>query len=104
MFAFANLISAIAQILDIALSVYLWIIIARALISWVNPDPYNPIVRFLYQITEPLLYRVRRVVPFLGGLDLSPMIVILAIYFIKRFAVVTLIELAIRMKAGGGSM
>lgn len=104
MFAFANLISAIAQILDIALSVYLWIIIARAIISWVNPDPYNPIVRFLYQITEPLLYRVRRVVPFLGGLDLSPMIVILAIYFIKRFAVVTLIELAIRMKAGGGSM
>lgn len=104
MFAFANLISAIAQILDIALSVYLWIIIARALISWVNPDPYNPIVRFLYQITEPLLYRVRRVVPFLGGLDLSPMIVILAIYFIKRFAVVTLIELAVRLKAGGGSM
>ncbi|MBI4949305.1 MAG: YggT family protein [Deltaproteobacteria bacterium] len=104
MFALANLINALAQILDIALSAYLWIIIARAIISWVNPDPYNPIVRFLYQVTEPLLYRVRRVIPFLGGLDLSPMIVILAIYFIKKFAVVSLIELAIRMKAGGGTM
>lgn len=104
MFALANLINALAQILDIALSAYLWIIIARAIISWVNPDPYNPIVRFLYQVTEPVLYRVRRVIPFLGGIDLSPMIVILAIYFIKKFAVVSLIELAIRLKAGGGTI
>ncbi|HAO93989.1 MAG: hypothetical protein A2X99_01585 [Deltaproteobacteria bacterium GWB2_55_19] len=104
MFALANLINALAQILDIALSAYLWIIIARAIISWVNPDPYNPIVRFLYQVTEPVLYRVRRVIPFLGGIDLSPMIVILAIYFIKKFAVVSLIELAVRLKAGGGTI
>ena len=101
MFAFANLISAIAQILDMALTIYFWVIIARALISWVNPDPYNPIVRFLYQVTEPVLYRIRRMVPFLGGLDLSPMIAILAIIFLKRFAIASLLELAVRMKTGG---
>ncbi|MBI2412015.1 MAG: YggT family protein [Deltaproteobacteria bacterium] len=104
MFAFANLINAIAQILDYALTIYFWVIIARALISWVNPDPYNPIVRFLYQVTEPLLYRIRRVIPFMGGLDLSPLVVILAIMFIRWFVVASLIELAIRMKAGGASI
>lgn len=101
MFVFANLLDAIAQILDIGLSIYFWIIIARAIISWVNPDPYNPIVRFLYQATEPVLGRIRRVLPFMGGLDLSPLIVILAIIFLKRFAIASLMELAIRLKTGG---
>jgi YggT family protein len=102
MFVFSNLLQTIAQILDIALNIYMWVIIIRALISWVNPDPYNPIVRFLYQATEPVLYRVRRIIPYMGGFDLSPIVVILVIIFIKSFVVSTLIEIAFRMKAGGG--
>ena len=102
MFVLSNLLQAVAQILDIALNIYMWVIIARALISWVNPDPYNPLVRFLYQATEPVLYRIRRVIPFLGGgVDLSPLIAIFAIYFIKTFFVKTLLEVALRLKTGG---
>ncbi len=101
MFVFANLLSAVAQIVNMGLSIYFYIIIARALISWVNPDPYNPIVRFLYQATEPVLYRIRRWVPYLGGIDLSPIIALLVIKFLQFFVVETLIELAVRMKTGG---
>jgi len=102
MFVFANLLEALAQILNVGLEIYFWILIIRALISWVNPDPYNPIVRFLYQATEPVLERIRRVLPVMGGLDLSPLIAILAIMFIKRFLVATLIDIAFRLKTGGG--
>ncbi len=66
------------------LNLYTWIIIVRALLSWVNPDPYNPIVRFLYNVTEPVLGWVRRHVPVVfGGLDLSPLLVLLVIYFLR---------------------
>lgn len=101
MFVFSNLLNAVAQIVNIGLSIYFYIIIARAIISWVNPDPYNPIVRFLYQATEPVLYRIRRWVPYLGGIDLSPIIAMLVIKFLQFFVVETLIEIAVRMKTGG---
>jgi YggT family protein len=95
MFALRNLIEALASILNLGLTIYLWIIIARALLSWVNPDPYNPIVRFLYNITEPVLGWVRRRVPLIfGGLDLTPLLVLLAIIFLQRFLVATLFDLA----------
>lgn len=95
MFVLANLLEASAAILSMVLTVYMWIIIIRALISWVNADPYNPIVRFLYSATEPVLYRVRRRLPFFpGGIDISPVIVFVAIYFIELFLVRTLYELA----------
>ena len=69
--------------MDLALHIYMWVIIARALLSWVNPDPYNPIVRFLYNVTEPVMGWVRRRVPIVfGGLDLSPLLVLLAIVFV----------------------
>jgi YggT family protein len=98
MFALKNLLEALTSILDLALTVYMWIIIARALLSWVNPDPYNPIVRFLYTITEPVLGWVRRRVPLIfGGLDLSPILVLLAIIFLQRFLVSTLWDLAQRL-------
>ena len=88
MFLFANLLSALATVLGIALNLYMWVIIIRALLSWVNPDPYNPIMQFLNSITEPVLYRVRRAIPMPGrGLDLSPILVILAIYFLQVFLV-----------------
>ncbi|MFQ5901652.1 MAG: YggT family protein [Thermodesulfobacteriota bacterium] len=98
MFIMGNLLSAIAQILDMLLSLYVWIIIARAILSWVSPDPYNPIVRFLYQATEPVLYRVRRFIPYMGGIDFSPIIVIIIIVFIKGALVNSLYQLAFSFK------
>jgi len=98
MFALRHLIEALASILDLVLTIYMWVIIARAILSWVNPDPYNPIVRFLYNITEPVLGWVRRRVPLIfGGLDLSPLLILLAIVFLQRFLISTLWDLAQRI-------
>ncbi len=99
MFVIANLIMALAKILSIVLTLYMWVIIIRAIISWVNPDPFNPIVRILYQITEPVLWRIRRLIPLhFGGIDFSPIILILVIIFLQNFLVNSLIELAIHLK------
>ncbi len=98
MFAISNFIVAIAKILNIALSLYMWIVIGRAIISWVSPDPYNPIVKFLNAVTEPVLYPIRRKIPInLGGIDFSPVLVILAIIFLQSFLVKTLMQLAASM-------
>ncbi|MFO7460565.1 MAG: YggT family protein [Desulfatiglandales bacterium] len=98
MFIFSNFLMAIARILDIGLSLYMWVIIARAVISWVSPDPYNPIVRFLNSITEPLLFRVRRFIPaYFGGFDFSPVLVILGIIFIQSFLIQSLYQMATRL-------
>jgi YggT family protein len=95
MFVFGNFLHALAKIIDIALSLYMWVIIARAVISWVSPDPYNPLVRFLYGVTEPVLDRVRRLLPIsLGGMDFSPIIIILIIVFLQSFLVPTLADIA----------
>lgn len=99
MFIIINLLDAVALVIHYLLTIYLWLIIIRALLSWVNPDPYNPIVSFLYQVTEPVLYRVRRFLPFRGlGIDLSPIIVFVIIIFLDRFVVRTLQDIAIRLK------
>jgi len=99
MFVVSNFLIAIARILDFGLSLYMYIVIARALISWVNPDPYNPIVRFLNSVTEPVLYRIRRRLPlFFGGMDFSPIVVILAILFVQSFVVQSLVEMAAGLK------
>ena len=102
MFIFANLLNAVAYLLDILLTLYMYIIIARAIISWVNPDPYNPIVRFLCRVTEPVLYRVRRILPAMGGVDLSPLLVLLAIIFLQKFVVSSLFDIVHRIKFGLG--
>lgn len=95
MFIIANFLGAVARVLDIALTLYMWVIIARAVISWVNPDPYNPIVRFLHSVTDPVLYTVRRRLPIgFGGIDFSPILVILAIIFVQSFLVRSLLQLA----------
>ena len=95
MFMISNFLFAIAKLVEILLGVYMWIVIGRAILSWVNPDPYNPIVRFLHEVTEPLLSRIRRMVPVFGGnIDFSPMILILAIYFLMSFLVPTLKHMA----------
>ncbi len=99
MFALRHLLEALAYILNLGLTIYMWLIIARALLSWVNPDPYNPIVRFLYNITEPVMGWVRRRVPLVfGGLDLSPILVLLAIVFLQKFLVASLLDLAFRIQ------
>ncbi len=102
MFIFANLLLAIANILDIVLTAYMWIVIISALISWVNPDPYNPLVKFLRAVTEPVYRPIRRIIGYrLGIIDISPMVVILAIIFVKYFFIGSLIELAYKLKRGG---
>lgn len=99
MFVAANFIMASAQVLGIVLNIYMWVIIIRALLSWVNPDPYNPIVQLLYKVTEPVLHKVRQWVPMRGmAIDFSPIIVILAIYFLQTFLVGSLIGLAHELK------
>lgn len=98
MFVLSNLLVGFAKILDIVLSLYMWLIIARAILSWVNPDPYNAIVRFIYQVTEPVLSRIRRMIPTYGmGMDFSPIIVFLIIMFLQSFLVQSLFDLARRL-------
>jgi YggT family protein len=98
MFIVQNFFAALAVVIDLVLTAYFYIVIARAILSWVNPDPYNPIVRFLYNVTEPVLYAIRKRVPmFFGGVDFSPMVVILGIYFLDSFLVPTLAGMAVRM-------
>ncbi|GAB6096492.1 YggT family protein [Desulfatiferula olefinivorans] len=89
-----NLLNAVAIVLNMGLSLYMWIIIARAVLSWVNPDPYNPIVRFIYNITEPVLRAVRSKIPGIEGIDISPIIVIFGIYFLQAFVVKSLFDVA----------
>ena len=95
MFILKYLIMALAEVVDIVLLSYMIIIFARAVISWVNPDPYNQIVIFLFRATEPVLKPVRRL-PFLRGLgiDASPFIIILIIIFLRLFLVPTMHQIA----------
>lgn len=93
-----NLVFAVAKILDIALSAYMWILIIRAVLSWVSPDPYNPIVRAISSITDPVLSFLRRRLPLMAGsIDFSPMVAILIILFLRYFVVKTLFDLATRI-------
>ena len=95
MMILSNLLIAIAKVLDIVLTIFMWIVIARAVLSWVSPDPYNPIVRFIHKVTEPVMYQIRRRIPVnFGGIDFSPIIVFLAIIFLQRFVVHSLYGLA----------
>lgn len=100
MFVMSNFLIAAARVLDIVFTLLYWLILIRALISWVNPDPYNPIVQFLYKTTEPILYPIRRLLP-LGlkfGIDISPIIAFLLIMFLRSFLVKTLVDLALRLR------
>jgi YggT family protein len=95
MFVLSNFLVALAVVVNAVLNIYWWIIVASAVLSWVNPDPYNPIVRFLRSATEPLYYRVRRVVPlYFGGIDFTPLAILLLITFLQVFLVKTLYQLA----------
>lgn len=98
MFVLANFLVAVAEVLQIVLTLYMYVIIAQAILSWVSPDPYNPIVRFIHNITEPVLYRIRSSLPVVhGGIDFSPIVVILGIVFLQRFLVNSMLMLAQRL-------
>jgi len=97
MFVMGNVLLGLATVLDYALWFYMWIIIARALISWVNPDPWNPIVQFLDRATEPVLSPIRRWMGWRMGIDLSPLVAIVAITFLQIAVVQSLKDLALRM-------
>jgi YggT family protein len=91
-----NFLFALATVLGYALELYIWIVIIRSLLTWVNPDPRNPVVQFLASVVDPVTRRMRRAVPFLrmGMIDISPLILIFFLFFLKIFVVRTLIQLS----------
>jgi len=96
-----NLMITVAEIVNMLLNVYYWVVIIAALISWVNPDPYNPVVRFLRTVTEPVLRPIRRLIGYrLGPIDISPIIVLLGILFVQKFLVRSIIEIGYKIKGG----
>lgn len=100
MFVLSNFLTALAAVLNILFTIMYWLILIRAIVSWVNPDPYNPIVQFLYKTTEPILAPLRRLLPlqFSIGIDISPLIAFFIIIFLKGFLVSTLIDFAARLR------
>mgnify|MGYP001145102780 CR=1 FL=1 len=95
-----NFIIFFANILDIILTVYSFIVIASVVISWINPNPYNPIVRFVYKATEPILSPIRNLLPFRLPVDISPLILLLLIYLVQKFLIISLIDLGYKIKGG----
>jgi YggT family protein len=95
MFIIGFLLMAVARVLDFILLFFMIFIIARAVLSWVSPDPHNPIVRFIHNVTEPVLYRIRSKIPVIyGGIDFSPIIVFLVIMFLRDFMVSSMIRMS----------
>lgn len=98
MFVLGNFINSLAVVLDYLLIAANWLIIARALISWVNPDPYNPIVQFLQKTTEPLLLPFRRLIPiYTIGIDISPIFALIFIWFVRLFLIRTLFGISAKL-------
>jgi YggT family protein len=97
MFVLGNFVGALAYVVNALLFVMYWVILIRALISWVNPDPFNPIVQFLMRVTEPVLEPIRRLLPPMP-VDISPIIAFLIIVFLQKFLVSSLYELAARLQ------
>jgi len=89
------LISTLIEVVNLVFQIYIFIVIARALVSWVNPDPYNPIVRFLHSATDPVLYRLQKVLPLqFGGFDFSPIVLLIGLSLLRRILISLLVQLA----------
>lgn len=98
MYIVGYFLMAAAKVMDFVLLLFMWIVIARAVLSWVNPDPYNPIVRFIHNVTEPIMYPIRSKLPInFGGIDFSPIIIFLGIIFLRTFVVNSLLRMAASM-------
>ncbi len=99
MFVASNFIEALAGLLNMVITLYVWVIIGRAVISWVNADPYNPIVRMLCNLTDPVLNRLRQTLPLaFGGIDMSPVAALLILWFLRAFLVQSLYDIARAMQ------
>jgi YggT family protein len=99
MFVIGDVLVGVGQVLNMLLEIYMWIVIVRAVLSWVRPDPYNPIVRFIYGLVDPVTYRLSRILPTrLGMIDVSAMILIVAIYLMKLVVVRIIIDTGLRMR------
>jgi len=98
MFVLGNFLISAAKLVELAITILYWLIIVRALISWVNPDPFNPIVQFLYRTTDPILAPIRKFLPPLGPIDISPIIAFFVLYFLKMFLVSTLVDLGMKLR------
>ena len=97
MFVAGNLFISLARLLDVVLTIFYWLILIRALLSWVNPDPFNPIVQFLQRATDPILNPLRRILPS-SAIDFSPIIAFLLLIFLRSFLVATLMDLGYRLR------
>ena len=98
MFIVGNFLGAVASVLDIVLNVLMLIILINALLSWVRPDPHQPIVMLLERISDAVCDPIRRLIPTsAGGIDFAPFIAMLLIVFVQRFAIGSLHDLALRL-------
>lgn len=98
MFILSNLVGALAQLLSACFTIYTWILIIRVLITWVNPDPFNPVVQFLIKATDPVLEPLRKVIPPIGPLDISPVVALLVLQALQHFLVRTLFDISFRLR------
>ncbi|MBQ4616495.1 MAG: YggT family protein [Mailhella sp.] len=98
MFVFANLVTTVAGLLSLVINLYIFVIIISAFLSWVNPDPYNGIVRTIRALTEPVFYRIRKMLPFvmLNGMDLSPVVALVALHLLNGVVVQSLMQLGLK--------
>jgi YggT family protein len=103
MFIVANFLVAVARVLDIGINVFIWLIVIRAIVSWISVDPFNPIVQFLNKSTDPLLFPIRKLLPFSlkWSIDITPIIAVLILIFAQSFVVNTLVDIAMRLKMAG---
>ncbi|MFQ5518463.1 MAG: YggT family protein [Mariprofundus sp.] len=101
MFVLGYFLQALAVVLDVVLTIAMIAVIARAVLSWVSPDPYNPIVRIINQVSEPIIFPIRKRVPYIGGIDFSPIIALLIIMFLDNFVVSSLERIAFQLIQGG---
>ena len=97
MFILGNFINALAYVVSMLLTIMYWLILIRALLSWVSPDPFNPLVQFLMRVTEPVLEPIRRLMPQMP-IDISPIIAFFLILFLQKFLVASLVDLALRLQ------
>jgi YggT family protein len=98
MFVFGNFVTGIAYILDMLLNIYFWIILIRVVLSWIQPNPYNPLVRTIHKLVDPVIYRISRIIPTrIGMIDFAPFILMIVIVFLQRFLIRSLFDLGVRM-------
>lgn len=98
MFVFGNFVTGIAYVVDMLLNIYFWIILIRTVLSWLQPNPYNPLVRIIYNLVDPVTYKISRMIPTrVGMIDLAPFILMILIVFVQRFFVRSLFDLGTRM-------